>query len=211
MDRFVGLTRDVDLGIVIPLILLPLAVIGGFVWYRRSIDRMRPDDARPVSGVRLTAEALHRLPSPPWRIVYEIGGALGGVDHVVIGPPGVIAITTVVADRPDPERLTASTGTAQLVADAAVARGPVDELARPAGTTCQRSASVFWGAPDPKRPASDEVAHGSHLVEGQRIADWLAELAGADQGALGGALTPSQIDLSWQAIVMGIGRPDPLG
>jgi len=201
----------VDLGIVIPLILLPLAVVGGFVWYRRSIDRMRPDDVKPVSGVRLTAETLHRLDSPPWRVVYEIGGVLGGVDHVVIGPPGVIAITTIVADRPDPERLTASTGAAQLVAEAAVARGPVDELARPAGTSCQWSARVFWGAPDPKRPASDEIAHGSHLVEGQRIADWLAQLSGPDRGAVDAALTPSQVDLTWQAILMGIGRPDPLG
>jgi hypothetical protein len=196
----------VDLGIVIPLIVLPLVIIGVFVWYRRSIDRMRPDDARPVSGVRLTAEALHRLDSPPWRIVYEIGGALGGVDHVVIGPPGVIAITTVVADRPDPERLAASTSAAQLVAEAAVARGPVDELARPAGTSCKRSARVFWGAPDPKRPASDEIAHGNHLVEGQRIGDWLAQLDTPPEERL----DPARVDLTWQAIVMGIGRPDPL-
>jgi hypothetical protein len=197
----------VDLGIVIPLIVLPLVIIGVFVWYRRSIDRMRPDEAKPVSGVRLTAEALHRLESPPWRVVYEIGGALGGVDHVVIGPPGVIAITTVVADRPDPDRLTASAGAAQLVAEAAVARGPVDELARPAGSTCQWSARVFWGAPDPKRPASDEIAHGNLLVEGQRIGTWLAEL----DPPPGGRLEPAQVDLTWQAIVMGIGRPDPLG
>ena len=200
-----------DLGIVIPLIVLPLALIAGFVWYRRSIDRMRPDDAKPVSGVRLTAEALHRLESPPWRIVYEIGGALGGVDHVVIGPPGVIAITTIVADRPEPDRLTASAGAAQLVADAAIARGPVDELARHAGTSCEWSARVFWGVPDPKRPVSDAIAHGSHLVEGQRIADWLAELGEPDRGGVDAALTPSQVDLTWQAIVMGIGRPDPLG
>jgi hypothetical protein len=193
----------VDLGIVIPLIVLPLVIVAVFVWYRRSIDRMRVDDVKPVSGVRLTAEALHRLESPPWRVVYEIGGALGGVDHVVIGPPGVVAITTVVADRPDPARLTSTTGEAQLVAEAAVARGPVDELARPAGTGCQLSARVFWGAPDPARPASDEIVHGNQLVEGQRIDQWL--------GALGDdALTPAQVDLAWRAIVMGIGRPDPL-
>jgi hypothetical protein len=195
-------------GIVIPLILLPLLVVGAFTWYRRSIAAMKPSDTRPVSGVRLTAEALHRLDSPPWRIVYEIGGSLGGVDHVVIGPPGVIAITTIVADRPDAERLIAAAGDAQLTAEAAVERGPVDELARPSQVPCRLSARVFWGAPDPDRPAFEEVAHGNHLVEGQRLGAWLDTIADPSSGQQ--PITQAQIDLAWQAIVMGIGRPDPL-
>ena len=211
----VDLTDDVDLGIVIPLVVLPVLLIGAYVWYRRSLTSMRPDDVKPISGVRLTAEALHRLESPPWRVVYEIGGALGGVDHVVIGPPGIIAITTVMADRPDAVRLAESVGTAQLMAEAAVERGPVDELARPSGTSCRLAARVFWGAPDPDRPAFVDVAHGLHSVEGQRVAEWLDQLTAtpagdADRAALGGPLGRSQIDLSWQAIVMGIGRPNPL-
>jgi hypothetical protein len=202
----------VDLGIVIPLVVLPVLLIGAYVWYRRSLDSLRGDEIKPVSGVRLTAEALHRLDSPPWRVVYEIGGALGGVDHVVIGPPGIIAISTVMADRPDPVRLREASGTAQLVAEAAVERGPVDELARPSGMSCQLAARVFWGAPAANRPAFDEAAHGRHLVEGQRLGEWLDRLtAAADTDPAGpGSLGQSQIDLSWQAIVMGIGRPNPI-
>jgi hypothetical protein len=197
----------VSLGIVIPLIILVVLLIGAYVWYRRSMTALKPDETKPVSGVLLTAEALHRLDSPPWRIVYQIGGALGGVDHVIIGPPGVIAVTTIMADRPNAERLVAAAGDAQLVAEAAVERGPADELVRPAGVACRLSARVYWGAPDPDRPAFDEVALGNHLVEGQRLTDWLEAL---DDPAAEPRITQSQIDLAWQAIVRGIGRPDPL-
>jgi hypothetical protein len=198
----------VSLGIVIPLVALPILIVGAYVWYRRSMAALKPDEAKPVSGVRLTAETLHRLDSPPWRVVYEIGGALGGVDHVIIGPPGIIAITTSMTDRPTPERLLATSSDAQLVAEAAVERGPVDELARPSGVSCRLSARVFWGQPDPDRPAFDEVAHGNHLVEGQRITEWLNALDETTTDR--DSLTPPQTDLAWQAIVMGIGRPDPL-
>lgn len=201
--RSVDLTRPV-IRIAIALTILVIIVVGGFALYRRSMTNLTLDEAKPVSGVRLTAEALHRLASPPWRIVYEIGSALGGVDHVVIGPSGVIAITTVVADRPDVQQLTDASSEAQLVSDAAVARGPVDELARPAGAECRLAARVFWGAPDAKRPSHDDVAHGLQLVEGQRLDEWITTQPPlADFGQ-------AEIDLAWQAIVMGIGRPNPL-
>jgi hypothetical protein len=201
------LTEDVSLGIVVPLVVLAVLLIGAYVWYRRSMTALKPDEPKPVSGVRLTAETLHRLDSPRWRIVYEIGSALGGVDHVAIGPPGIIAITTILADRPTVERLVAAADDAQLTAEAAVERGPVDELARPAGVACRLSARVYWGSPDPDRPAFEEVAHGNHLVEGQRLTDWLTAL---DDPAAAPPISRAQIDLAWQAIVMGIGRPDPL-
>jgi hypothetical protein len=197
----------VTAGILVPIAVLLAVIVGGFVWYRRSVARMSVGEPRPVSGTRLTAEALHRLASPPWRVVYEIGGALGGVDHVVIGPPGVIALATVMADRPVPGRLLESVGAAQLVGEAAVARGPVDELVRPVGLSCRLTAKVFWGGPDARRPAADDVAHGSQFVEGQRIADWLEALSASTTAPLESA----QVDLAWQAIVLGIGRPNPLG
>ncbi len=195
-----------DLGIVIPLVLLPILVIGAYIWYRRSIAALAPDDAKPVSGVRLTAEALHRHDTAPWRVVYEVGGALGGVDHVVVGPPGIVAITTVVADRPAPRHLIDTVGDTRLVSDAAVARGPVDEIARPSGVGCRLSARVFWGSPEPTRPAFDELVHGSHLVEGQRLGEWLEELARSAPEPL----DASSVDRAWRTVVTGIGRPDPL-
>jgi hypothetical protein len=196
----------VSVGIIVPLIVLPLVLVAAFTWYRRSIAGMRTDEARPVSGLRLTAEALHRAPSPPWRVVYEVGGALGDVDHVVVGPPGVIAITTVVADRPESDRLREASSEAMLVSEAAVARGPLDELLRAASASCDRWARVHWGLPDSGRPAADEVAHGSVLVEGQRIDEWLSGMAAHADAPLDAA----RIDAIWRTVVIGIGRPDPL-
>ena len=138
-------------GIIIPLIVLPIVIVGVFIWYRRSIADMAPSETKPVSGQRLTAEALHRVPSPPWRVVYEIGGALGEVDHVVIGPPGVIAVTTVLADRPEPAALISERGEPMLLSEAAVSRGPLDELLRAVDASCEESARVFWGTP-PRAP-----------------------------------------------------------
>ena len=195
-----------SVGIIVPLIILPILLVGGFLWYRRSIADMRPDQAKPVSGIRLTAEALHRAPAPPWRVVYEVGGALGDVDHVIIGPPGVVAITTVVADRPDPVHLRDARSNAILVSEAAIARGPLDELLRAAAASCDRWARVHWGAPDRGRAAAEDLVHGSVLVEGQRIDEWLASMV-ADAAE---PLDAARIDVIWRTVVIGIGRPDPL-
>jgi hypothetical protein len=152
-DRSVDLTRHVNLGIVIPLVVLAVVIVAGYIWYRRSMARMRPDETKPISGVRLTAEALHRE-SPPWRVVYEIGGTLGGVDHVIIGPAGIIAITTVVADRPSPERLRETSTVGQGVLG----------YPRPRSTSPRRG-----GIRQPSRggPTHPRVAHLHRRPEGR--------------------------------------------
>lgn len=198
-----------SVGIIVPLIVLPILLVGAYVWYRRSLAEMRPDEPKPVSGVRLTAEALHRAPAPPWRVVYEVGGALGDVDHVIVGPPGVVAITTVVADRPDPAHLRDASSDAILVSEAAIARGPLDELLRAAAASCDQWARAYWGTPDPGRPAAEDLVHGSVLVEGQRIDEWLAGMAAAAADAAA-PLDAARIDAIWRTVVIGIGRPDPL-
>jgi hypothetical protein len=195
----------VDVLAVVTLAALVLALVAGWTWYRRSLRALEPDEGRSLSAVRLTAEALHRHDRAPWRVVYEIGGALGDVDHVVVGPPGIIAITTVLGDRPARPEVSDAATEARLVAEAAVTRGPVDEVARPAGVPCQRWARVYWGRPDPSRPAHEEVVRGSEVVEGQRIAAWLDALAaGATE-----PLAASSVESAWRTVVMGIGRPDP--
>ncbi len=191
----------VNARIVISLIVLVALVLGGFIAYRRYIASMQVgSDVRPVNGARLTSERLQQLPSPPWRFVLEISeDRLGGVDHVIIGPSGVIAVNTLMFDRP------ASTETPdpQQMANAAMMKAPVDELAARVGLSCDTLAKVYWGAPQPERPAVLESGFATVAVEGQRLADWLLTLPP-------GPLTPAQIDLAWQAILTGIGRPDPL-
>ncbi len=192
-------------GIIVPLILLPIILVVVFAWYRRSMTGLGTVESKPVSGLRLSAEALHRAP-PPWRVVYEIGGALGEIDHVIVGPGGVTAITTVVADRPNPDVLLGARTEAVLVSEAAIARGPLDELLRAAAASCDHWARVYWGTPDPNRHAADGLVHGSVLVEGQRIDEWLSSLV--DHASA--PIDAQRIDEIWRTIVTGIGRPDPL-
>jgi hypothetical protein len=191
----------VNIRIAISLIVLLVLMLGGYTMYRRYIASMRVDsEVRQINGARLTSERLQQLPSPPWRFVLEIGeDQLGGIDHVIIGPSGVIAVSTLMFDRP----ADAGTPDPQQMAAAAILKSPVGELAARAGLSCDTLAKVYWGAPQPERPAVLDSGLATVAVEGQRLTDWLLTLPP-------GPLTPAQIDLAWQAILTGIGRPDPL-
>lgn len=188
-------------GITVSLALVVVVLAAGAVAYRRAMRRLRPDDrTAALTGTRLTSERLHRLASPGWRVVYEIApDRLHGVDHVVIGPPGVIAVQTVVVERPSQ----AWSDAPGRIADAAFARGAVDELTARAGAGCELLAIVHWGSPRPDEAPATEVAAGCVAVEGQRLEPWLAALP-VDR------LDAEQIDAVWRAVVTGLGRPDPL-
>ncbi len=164
---------------------------------------MKPDaDSRSLPGARLTAERLRLLASPPWRVVYEIGDRhLGAVDHVVVGPTGVIAIETLMLDRPD---IAEGGSEPQLIATAAIERGDVDDLTRTVGVPCNMLAKVYWGTAQPDRPAAIEVTTGLVAVDGHRLVDWLI-------GLPPGPFSPAQVDQVWQVVTTGVGRPDPLG
>lgn len=188
-------------------VLVPAAIIIGaaialFVWYRRRMAALSPGDAPSPSGVRLTAERLRMLSSPPWRVVYEIAPErLHGIDHVVVGSSGPIAIRTVLADRPPPAP---RDDTPSVVAKAAIQRGPVDELVRTVGGSCDRMAVVYWGGPSTDAPAGHETTVGHWAVEGHRLNEWLLSLPP-------GFASAAQVDQLWQTVTTGIGRPDPLG
>ena len=128
---------------------------------------------------------------------------------MVVGPPGVIAVTTVLTDRPEPAALISERGEPMLLSEAAVSRGPLDELLRAVDASCELSARVFWGSPAPGRHAGETVVHGSVLVEGQRIGQWLDDAAEAAAKTDAGLLDQDSVDTIWRTIVTGIGRPDP--
>ena len=189
-----------SLGVIIPLAIATVALVLFYVWYRNKISDMKPDaDSRALPAARLTAERLRGLSSPPWRIVYEIGERhLSAVDHVVIGTSGVIAIETLMLDRP----LTADeAGSPHLVANAAIERADVDDLTSEVGVSCDLLAKVYWGTAQPDRPAAIEVAAGLVSIDGHRLVDWLV-------GLPPGPLTPAEIDQVWRTVTTGIGRPD---
>jgi hypothetical protein len=191
--------------IVIPLVIVAVAMGGFYTWYRRKMADMKPDEAgRSLPGARLTSERLRTMPHPPWRIVFEIGEkSLGNIDHVVIGPPGAIAIETIMADRPSAEAALAQSNRAQLMANAAITRGELDELTSRVGVSCNLLAKVYWGTPGVDVPAALDVTEGLVAIEGQRLEQWLMALPP-------GPLGPAQVDQVWQAVLTGIGRPDPL-
>jgi hypothetical protein len=195
----------VTVGIIVPLIVIPIAVIAAFLWYRRKMNAMRLDtEARDVPGVRLTSETLRRLPNPPWRVVYEIRpDQLEGADHIVIGSCGIIAMTTVVANRSNADAPRVST----LVASTSLVRAAVDEHSGTVGARCDRVVKVYWGTPQPEDPPAREGVNGAIDVEGQRLEAWLLSLP---PGPPPGPLTSPQVDAAWRALVIGIGRPDPL-
>lgn len=188
--------------VLIPFLVSVAALAGFYLWYRNKIKDLTLDkDERPIPGARLTSENLRKLSSPPWRVVFEVGERhLGPIDHVVVGPNGVLAIETLAMDRP-PDDL--EVPTSRLVADAAIARGEVDDLTSQVGVRCETLLRVYWGTPQPDRPAGVELATGLVAVEGQRLAAWLVDLPP-------GRLQSAQIDQVWQTLAVGIGRPDPL-
>lgn len=202
----IGLNGSVTPGIIIPLVVLAVALVAVWTWYSRAIRNppAAPDRAE-ASGVRLTSESLRRLGSP-WRVVHEIGDRLPDVDHVAIGPPGVVAVHTVIGERPDADEVARRPNLAAAVTNAAIVRARVDEMLTVAGTSCSVLASVYWGMPDARRPAGETAVQANPYVEGQRLVEWLTALP-ADPAMA----DPARIDLAFRAVAMGIGRPDPLG
>lgn len=190
--------------IIVPIIVVLAVAALLWTWYRQSLARLEPDDSTPIRPVRLTAEALRRLPSPPWRVVHEIAdGTLGSIDHVVIGPGGAIAIETSVGERDGDRADPPDPATPHELAAASVARGEVDDLLAWTGASCILLARVVWGPPRADTPPAAEIMTGVVEIDGHRIEEWFVSLPP-------GRLSPSQVDLAWAAVVTGIGRPDPI-
>lgn len=190
------------LGFIVPVFVILVGMMLFWMWYRRTMSDLSNDGStRSIPGSRLTAERLRNLSNPPWRVVFEIESKLGAIDHVVVGPNGAVAIETLMMDRPAIDPTAADDP--QRIASAAIARGDVDELTSVAGIPCNLHAKVYWGQPQDDLPAAIQVTHGQVAVVGQRLEEWLMSRPP-------GEFTPGQVDLAWQHVITGIGRPDPL-
>ncbi len=193
-------------GILIPVLVIAIVVPVGVTWAHRRFKSPGADDDEPAiaPGARLTSNALRTLAAPPWRVVYEIQHErLGGVQHVVIGPPGIFALVTSMDPMPtapdgDPD--------AHAIAQAAILRGALDDALRRCAMTSDRLVTVHWGVNATDRSAVD-LLPGATAVDGRQIEAW----AGSREArADGTSLTAAQVDLAWQTVVTAIGRPDPL-
>ena len=191
------------LDIIIPVVVISVLVPGAVVWakktFRDNIGR-DSDDGFVAPSDRLTSNALRELGSPPWRVIYEVAhDKLGGIGHVLIGPPGVFALRTTMDPLPHTPTTDAD---ASAIAGAAIARGGVDDALRRCAMSSDRLVMVHWGVNDSAELKVD-LMPGVTAVDGRSLAAWAAT-AGPE------ALTPAQIDLAWQTVVTAIGRPDPL-
>ena len=154
--------------IIIPLIVLAIVVPLGFTWAKRTFKEGggRTDAEVTAPGGRLTSASLRDLPSPPWRVVYEIANdKLGGVEHVAIGPPGAFAIETSMAPMPAPPT---DEPDAHAVAMAAITRGELDDALRRCAMTSAGLLRVHWGPNDEGREAVD-VLPGTTAVAGRSL------------------------------------------
>ncbi len=190
-------------GIIIPVVALAVIIPVGFTWARRLRDgaaTSADDVGASAAGARLTSSALRELPAPPWRIVYEIAPEkLGGVEHVLIGPPGVYALLTTMdappvgpTDAPDPH----------ATARAAIVRGELDDALSRCAMSSDLLVTVHWGPTTGGEVATDTVP-GAIAVDGRSLRTWTDGLGPA-------SLTQAQVDLAWQTVTTAIGRPDPL-
>lgn len=203
-------------GIVIPLIalaiLIPLAWWAATKRLRAVTSGDRGANASAGSaGARLTSAALHRSVSPPWRVILEVPpGRLGDVEHVLLGPPGIFAVSTMLQPLPDAPTSTADPSAKELAASA-VARADLDDALATCALTSDALVVVHWGRIDAEHRTVEvglptvavEVGFATVAVDGNRLTDWMTSMEET-------RLSPPQIDLAWQTICRAIGRPDPL-
>jgi nitrogen fixation-related uncharacterized protein len=191
------------LDIIIPVVLVAVLAPVAFLWAKKQFKDNAGvvDDVIVAPSDRLTSNALRELESPPWRVVYEVAhDKLNGIGHVVIGPAGVFALQTTMDPLPHGPTEEADP---RAVADAAIARGGVDDALQRCAMSSDRLVMVHWGPNDGAEIAVD-LMPGVTAVDGRAISTWA-------MGRGPEALTASQVDLAWQTIVTAIGRPDPLG
>lgn len=197
-------------GIIIPLVVVAVVVPTAFVAAKKYLKEgvaTGADEPVVAPSARLTSNALRELPTPMWRVVYEIAeDRLAGVGHVLIGPPGIFAVQTSMEPLPEPP---AGPPDAHAVAAAAIARGGLDDALRRGAMTSDRLLTVHWGASPPGSPIAVESVPGAIAVDGRALHEW-ADQAVARVIESGEPVSQARTDLAWQTVTTAIGRPDPL-
>jgi Nuclease-related domain len=136
-------------------------------------------------GEQSTAKALRKLPKKDWHVVHDRAGRHGNIDHVLVGPPGVVLLdskwlvgkTTLEGDRLRLRRLEDPADgyhldrlVPQLKGAAAFLRDRIREAgARPGWI---EAAAVMWGGLEPSPLIHEHVT----LVKGDDLVAWLTTL-----------------------------------
>lgn len=190
--------------IIIPTVALLLIVPLVIFWAkRRFVDNLINTSAGGAIAVapasRLTSNALRELPSPPWRVVYEISpDRMSGIEHVLLGPAGAFPLRTELGPMPDG----ATERQPSEIAQASIVRGGLDDALMRSHLSSDTLVLVYWGPPGASTSCSVDLMHGVIAVDGRRLDEWAASLDTRN-------LTESQVDLAWSTILQSIGRPNP--
>ena len=164
-------------GIIAPIVVLLIVVPVGMTWAKRRLkDGAAAAALEPANDpkLRLTSNALRPLPTPPWRVVYEIApDKLGGIEHVLIGPAGIYGMRTSMDPLPAP---VADPG-AHDIGRAAIVRAALDDALRRCAMSSAALVEVHWGVNPDGAPASHELLPGRIAVDGRRLEPWADSLA----------------------------------
>ncbi len=154
-------------------------------------------------GEQWTARELRRLRKRGWRLVNHVLLKHDDIDHVVVGPGGVVTVETKWSARPwlvEPMdgRIRDAAGKAR--SDARSLTHWQDLKRLDVGEV--RAAVFLWG--EGSRDLPPFADHdGVTIVAGPKAAQWLETL-----GA--GVLSNDQVDAAWRALDAQCGKRDPL-
>lgn len=156
--------------------------------------------AGPLMGAlaeQWSAAELRRLQDHGWRLVNGVRLRPWDIDHVLVGPGGVVAVETKwqgrgwVLDPPEDRVL----GAARQAAGNARDLRLWGKL-RAAGVTEVRPLVILWGAlPDGEPRSFLDPATGAQVIPARCLAEWRERVLGADQ-----VLNEAQVQQCWRAL-----------
>lgn len=146
-----------------------LAIIGLVAMatsYRRPRPTPRPKAIRPTDE----ATVLHRLRSKGWFVIDDVHLAHADIDHVAIGPAGVLAVQRMHTDAPDPRgkpAVRARIAAQQLRHELALREVPVEIV----------PALLAFGPGQVEAPGGVMVVDSVAVLFADAAPQWMAELS----------------------------------
>lgn len=156
------------------------------LWQLSGVGHLQLGDL----GERWTAQELHALERDGWRPIHHIVFRHWDVDHVAVGPGGVVVIETKGgrtewSDARYQARLQAAAGQARRNADDT--RRALRHIIKDAPV---HSAVALWPS---RNVVGIRTLDGTTLLPGRRLAEWVRELPA-------GSLDPDTIDTAWERL-----------
>ena len=180
-----------------------LAAVGGAMWnWIVQVTGTAPTMMGDL-GEQWTANELRKLRRRGWAVVNHVTLRTRDIDHVLIGPGGVVAVETKWSAQP----WTWSPMDPRIVEAARSARGHAHDLGlwhdlKSLGVGDVDSVVFLWGDGARGIPPGAEI-EGTAIVTGRTVGQWRTQLGE-------GRLAASQVEAAWTAVDAQCRRRDPL-